>query len=183
MICEEKQRLIEEQSKKAESCIEKEDHEKLLSPDLLAMKKSTILSLKKNLDMSIINLTGAKNLVNNLEQQVHAAKQLVRSLETEVESTRASLSQLELGENCQQGEEQFRCPVCLEQPQGEVFQCPEGHVFCRDCRDRPEMVRCPECRISLEGVSIRNRFLEGMIQQGNGSVGLAWTVSASVTDF
>lgn len=169
--------------KKADSCIEKDAHEKLLSPDLLAMKKSTILTLKKNLDMSLINLTGAKNLVHNLEQQVHAAKQLVRSLEMEVESTRTSLTQLELGENSQQAEEQFRCPVCLEQPEGEVFQCPEGHVFCKVCRDRPEMVRCPECRVSLEGVSIRNRFLEGLIHQGTGSVGLAWTVSASVTDF
>ena len=119
--------------------------------------------------MSLTNLTGAKNLVHNLEKQVLSAKQLVQSLEIEVENSRASLQQLENGEICEK-EEQFRCPVCLEQPYGQVFQCPEGHVFCGECRERPEMVKCPECRVSLEGVRIRNRILEGISQQGTGKL-------------
>jgi len=165
LINEEKQRLTEERNKEAEIIIKKDDVKNLDSTALLSMKKATILNLKKNIDMSLINLTGAKNLVHNLEQQVMSAKHLVRSLEIEVENTRASLQQLESGDTLLQ-EEQFRCPVCLEQPHGQVFQCPEGHVFCGECKDRPEMVKCPECRISLEGVSIRNRILEGIIQQG-----------------
>merc|ERR1719500_1464121 len=57
------------------------------------------------------------------------------------------------------------CSVCLEVPAPglKVFQCPEGHIFCQSCQERPELSCCPECRASLSGISIRNRALESLL--------------------
>jgi len=59
-------------------------------------------------------------------------------------------------------DDQLACPVCLEllRPPLRIFQCPEGHILCENCRDNPSLVHCPQCRIPLEGVCSRNRALE-----------------------
>ena len=56
----------------------------------------------------------------------------------------------------------FGCPVCLLllKPPIRIFQCPEGHILCEECKENPAMVHCPQCRCSLEGQCSRNRALE-----------------------
>jgi len=59
-------------------------------------------------------------------------------------------------------DEQLDCPVCLEslKPPLRIFQCPEGHILCENCKENPSMVHCPQCRVSLESNCSRNRALE-----------------------
>ena len=61
-------------------------------------------------------------------------------------------------------EELLLCPVCLDiaRPPLQVWQCPEGHIICGSCADRPELLVCPQCRVSLAGVLSRNRALEDL---------------------
>ena len=61
-------------------------------------------------------------------------------------------------------EELLLCPVCLDiaKPPLQVWQCPEGHIVCGSCADRPELLVCPQCRVSLAGMLSRNRALEDL---------------------
>ena len=45
-------------------------------------------------------------------------------------------------------EDWFGCPVCLMllSPPTRIFQCPEGHTLCEECKENPAMVHCPQCR-------------------------------------
>lgn len=45
----------------------------------------------------------------------------------------------------------FDCSVCLEEmaPPTRIFQCRNGHVMCQTCKEHPEVVRCPSCRIQF----------------------------------
>jgi len=46
----------------------------------------------------------------------------------------------------QEDEDQFACPVCLELlvPPLRIFQCPEGHILCENCKENPALVHCPQ---------------------------------------
>jgi len=61
----------------------------------------------------------------------------------------------------------LECPVCLDvcKPPLQVWQCPEGHIICGSCVDRPELRVCPQCRISLTGQLSRNRALEDLARK------------------
>lgn len=45
----------------------------------------------------------------------------------------------------------FECSVCLDdmKPPLKIFQCRNGHVMCEVCKNRPEIISCPSCRIPL----------------------------------
>jgi hypothetical protein len=49
----------------------------------------------------------------------------------------------------------FECSVCLDdmKPPVKIFQCTNGHVMCESCKNHPEVVTCPTCRIPLPGPS------------------------------
>ena len=59
-------------------------------------------------------------------------------------------------------DDQFACPVCMEllKPPLRIFQCPEGHILCENCKENPSLVHCPQCRVPLEKNCSRNRALE-----------------------
>eukprot|EP00090_Calanus_glacialis_P006188 TRINITY_DN14856_c0_g1_i1.p1 TRINITY_DN14856_c0_g1~~TRINITY_DN14856_c0_g1_i1.p1 ORF type:complete len:604 (+),score=165.54 TRINITY_DN14856_c0_g1_i1:579-2390(+) len=62
----------------------------------------------------------------------------------------------------EEDEDQFACPVCMEllKPPLRIFQCPEGHILCENCKENPSLVHCPQCRVPLERNCSRNRALE-----------------------
>merc|ERR1719225_1695726 len=47
----------------------------------------------------------------------------------------------------------FECSVCLDdlKPPVKIFQCRNGHVMCESCKNHPEVITCPTCRIPLPG--------------------------------
>ena len=49
----------------------------------------------------------------------------------------------------------FECSVCLDdmKPPVKIFQCRNGHVMCESCKNHPEVMTCPTCRIPLPGPS------------------------------
>lgn len=56
-------------------------------------------------------------------------------------------------------EKELECPICFELSRPPIYQCPEGHIICNDCR--PKVSRCPVCRFVFQGTpDIRNRFIE-----------------------
>jgi len=110
--------------------------------------------------------------------RLSVAREVVREMEDQLEVAKGGLARLEaqvgrLRKECERkGKSDTRktislphCSVCLEVPAPglKVFQCPEGHIFCQSCQERPELSSCPECRASLTGVSIRNRALESLL--------------------
>lgn len=57
--------------------------------------------------------------------------------------------------------EQFKCPICFEIPEKEIFQCQNGHTICNKCIKN--LTLCPQCRVSLGLRKIRNRGLEDLL--------------------
>lgn len=56
-------------------------------------------------------------------------------------------------------EAELECPICFELSRPPIYQCPEGHIICSECR--PRVTRCPVCRFVFLGTpDIRNRFVE-----------------------
>lgn len=49
-------------------------------------------------------------------------------------------------------ERNCECPVCLEVPlpPKNVYQCTNGHIYCSECKDMPNMNVCPQCRVPLD---------------------------------
>jgi len=171
---EEKEKLLEQEK-------ERQIGEDMDTLDSEEEEKIDCKIFSNKLMSSQQNLASAKKLVVNLEEQVQAAKSLVNRLESDVNYLNCALegkkqkkknktsntkSQNEICsavlDNCSVC---LVCSVCLDvpKPPTKVFQCPEGHIFCEVCKARPEMTCCPECRVSLEGLEIRNRTLEKLI--------------------
>ena len=60
---------------------------------------------------------------------------------------------------CLDIESELECPICFELSRPPIYQRPEGHIICNDCR--PRVSRCPVCRFVFQGMpDIRNRFIE-----------------------
>ena len=161
---EQKQQLISQQDQDSADSTEEEEEEESVPVDLTRI-----------LESAQHNLSSARKLVSNLESEVCSARSLVNQLELEVSRLASDLARRNKRRTRQFGEKKQRniqitdidnCSVCLDIPKPplKVFQCPEGHSFCEDCRNRSEMRTCPECRIPLDGVYIRNRTLEKLIQ-------------------
>ena len=61
---------------------------------------------------------------------------------------------------------EYECPICFEMPFApkKVYQCSNGHVYCSDCKEKPNMTHCPQCRVPLDQLSaIRNIVYEDML--------------------
>lgn len=59
----------------------------------------------------------------------------------------------------------WKCPICLEIPSGEIFQCKNGHSLCSSCCSRSPT--CPTCRLNFDFAKIRNRALEEQLDTFN----------------
>lgn len=60
----------------------------------------------------------------------------------------------------------YECPICFEipLPPRKVYQCTNGHVYCGECKEKPGMSVCPQCRVPLNQKSaIRNIVYEEML--------------------
>jgi len=166
---EEKQRLLNEEKERLANI----DMDTVESDD----EDTEIVKKSNRLVTSQQSLAAAKNLVTNLESQVTAAKCLVNTLEMNVRNIKRELEQYQMKKNRRKTNNQTfsknvmsnvtltPCSVCLEVPSPplKVFQCPEGHIFCEICEKRPELTNCPECRVLLVGMKIRNRTMEQLI--------------------
>jgi len=91
-------------------------------------------------------------------------------LEKEIEHLAAEIANKKRGDRPEKNkdiESCLECPVCLDvcKPPLQVWQCPEGHIICGSCVDRPELRVCPQCRISLTGQLSRNRALEDLARK------------------
>jgi hypothetical protein len=61
----------------------------------------------------------------------------------------------------------LKCVVCLEFPDGQIFQCGNGHLLCTDCHGRiidTEKPVCPSCRLRMSrDHPSRNLFAESVL--------------------
>lgn len=65
-------------------------------------------------------------------------------------------------------QEELHCIVCFDLPSGgEVFQCKNGHLLCKECHGRVvegDKAQCPACRARLSRERpVRNRFAEDVL--------------------
>lgn len=60
--------------------------------------------------------------------------------------------------------DEFKCPICYEVPQAEIYQCTNGHTICSSCQSKNGRL-CPHCRLPfhVESGLIRNRALETLL--------------------
>eukprot|EP00937_MAST-01D_sp_MAST-1D-sp2_P006055 g6055.t1 len=56
-----------------------------------------------------------------------------------------------------------KCPVCLK-IQVPIYQCPEGHIVCGQCKDQLSPMRCPTCRVDMTNRCGRNRIIEELAE-------------------
>ena len=77
-------------------------------------------------------------------------KELRAKLEKAERNSRLNAAAAE-GNGERRDEEWFGCPVCLMllTPPTRIFQCPEGHILCEECKENPAMVHCPQCRSGI----------------------------------
>ena len=63
--------------------------------------------------------------------------------------------------------DRYMCPICCEipVPPKAIYQCPNGHIYCETCKRRPEMTRCPNCRVPIAHLDIRCRYMEETVAQ------------------
>jgi len=56
------------------------------------------------------------------------------------------------------------CPVCFSSLLGKmIFQCVEGHSLCSQCKEKPQVKRCPTCRGKFVGRATNmEQLLEGV---------------------
>ena len=54
----------------------------------------------------------------------------------------------------------YRCPVCLNLPICDIYQCNNGHLVCSDCYGKLRRLRCPTCRTPVPHPPRRNRTAE-----------------------
>jgi hypothetical protein len=59
----------------------------------------------------------------------------------------------------------MECQICLDAPDGVIFQCLEGHLLCAKCNDRLTSRKCPTCRDELPAKLPRNRLAENCISE------------------
>lgn len=59
----------------------------------------------------------------------------------------------------------MECQVCLNTPDGVIFQCLEGHLLCATCNDKLISRKCPTCSVELPAKLPRNRFAENCISE------------------
>ena len=58
----------------------------------------------------------------------------------------------------------LECPVCFYTPKaGPLYQCENGHILCSGCNGKVQ--QCPECRVDLPNVRIRNLFAEKQLEK------------------
>jgi E3 ubiquitin-protein ligase SIAH1 len=59
-------------------------------------------------------------------------------------------------------EDTLECPVCFTVPdRSPIFQCPNGHIVCKDCKARID--ECPTCRQPIG--NLRNLIAEKIIEK------------------
>ena len=85
-----------------------------------------------------------------------------RSVEEATRTVRVSLKRKLEGEESVAPE----CPVCmvLMTPPKQIYQCPEGHLVCSDCRPKIRDNLCASCR-SPQGYSSRCRYIEDIVKK------------------
>ena len=58
----------------------------------------------------------------------------------------------------------LECPVCFHTPKaGPLYQCENGHILCSGCNEKVQ--QCPECRVNLPNVRMRNLFAEKQLEK------------------
>ena len=56
----------------------------------------------------------------------------------------------------------LECPVCMDVPKGgPIYQCRNGHILCKDCRDR--ITVCPSCKTTMG--RIRSLLAEKILEK------------------
>ena len=93
-----------------------------------------------------------KELVDTMEKEMNELDSVISALFEELDEMKMKNQELE---------EVLKCPVCLDTCRP-PWQCREGHIVCESCFSRPELVTCPQCRMSLDGNVSRSRVLEEM---------------------
>ena len=85
-----------------------------------------------------------------------------RSVEEATRTVRVSLKRKLEGEESVAPE----CPLCmvLMRPPKQIYQCPEGHLVCSDCRPQVRDNLCASCR-SPQGYSSRCRYIEDIVKK------------------
>ena len=74
--------------------------------------------------------------------------------------------------------------MCLEEmrPPARIFQCSRGHALCGGCRARPEVRRCPTCRLVFTRHTVTRSILAENIAEAVWESGASDPAEDTVTE-
>jgi len=123
-----------------------------------------IIQLEANLrEINQLRVTKERVKTNSMED----IEELKRRIHMDSGGSSVTRSR-SLKENGLNESSEYECPICYELPFSpkKVYQCGNGHVYCSDCKEKPGMKHCPQCRIPLDQKSaIRNIVYEDMLSK------------------
>ena len=115
--------------------------------------KERIAELDENevADLQFHLMVKKKELQKLKLEFVDMMKKKINEMDSVISALRADLVEMKMKN--QDLEEVLKCPVCLDpcKPPLQIYQCHEGHIVCESCFSKPELVTCPQCRMSLDG--------------------------------
>jgi len=133
-----------------------EDYQENKAVELEPIEKA-MKDMKISMEKMMNSLSEVRKL-HHLEVRKKEAEILIA--ESELEDFERSYKVLSMKKN-------FDCPVCYEFMElRKIFQCSNGHLICENCQDRPDVRKCPVCRVFLgqykENLS-RNLAMEKLV--------------------
>jgi len=143
---------------------------------LLTSVKNTFgaISLKRHANAISYQVTQNSHKNDNIkaaDKNTSIFKKAHETLKTKInkESKKAERKEVEGTINEDGFNEEHECPVCFEIPLSPVhiYQCHNGHIYCANCKNMPNMYKCPQCGVSIEGLENRNRYAEENIAKIN----------------
>jgi len=172
-VREENLHLLKEKERKisglAKKLLEARNQEEKLRDDLERAKKDVrdILvkeavaknSFEKAAKTGAEKLKESERSVLTIKKELYNLKEMARDRNQE-EKRRGDLrTNLSKSTHSINIESELECPICFEMSRPPIYQCPEGHIICNECR--PRVSRCPVCRFEFTGLpNIRNRYVE-----------------------
>ena len=125
------------------------------------------INIEKDKEKWVELKTNMLNFEKQLKNNTAHLSNNVKKISTELKVFINPNMQKEKSEEDNTDEKENECPICFELPLPPVhiYQCKNGHLFCGNCKDRPNMEKCPQCAVDICGVAFRNRYAEENIKK------------------
>ncbi|XP_063900871.1 zinc finger TRAF-type-containing protein 1-B-like isoform X2 [Zophobas morio] len=120
-----------------------------LVPHPLGANETSLGNISTTGSTKFLNSANAFRVLNKLANSNPSTPLSMKS-----KSTALNLSTVSKpgGQSIEALQELLNCNICFMLPETEIYQCPHGHLLCRDCHQRvisEDVSVCPTCRVGM----------------------------------